>query len=615
MPENLSEQLLKDLSRLLADLMKIIKVVAVYPENNPLPAKLKESFSERFSDLIKETGGLVFAVAQNKLVWQNRTVYEDRSADEALAQLFHRAGITEISFSSEFGLQEANLFFRTMKTLVNREGGASDLVALLWQAHIPGFDYCTVDDFILREYDGGMMVQEKGDAGDPLTGGETENDDGGRIIYSSIFLDDDGSVETESAPPTPGFGFVPGTRPLFQMGEGMAERKMGLNAAPSLSGATLPNTALILNDAFAMDELDKDKVDEILRRDAEFEPYRSSMDLLREVVAQEDDAAEFAETLMTLEKMQSEFLKTGQLAAAGEILSFLQELNHPAGGRRRYWPEKIKDALAMAGSKERLEILGAMLNSNAGITAEEIEKYLNHFGWEALSAVTGLLGELEHRHHREAICRYLTLAGKEHIDIISRGIFDRRWFVVRNSVSVLAAIGGEKAFSYLEKAITHNEARVRQQIIKGLAGMKDPQAVEILARLVWDSDAVVSQAALETIFHLNSDAVLDAVTTIINDDRIATLSAPDQENLLITYSRLGGEQAAVYLGTLISGWKLFMREVDDFYQKMAFKALGYNKSEKAERILLKYNRSWSRRIRKMAAEAMACRRRAIYGDK
>jgi hypothetical protein len=615
MPENLSEQLLKDVSKLLSELIKIIKVVAVYPENNPLPAKLKESFSDRFTDLIKETGGLVLTIAQNKLIWQNRVVFEDRPPDEALAQLFHNAGITEISFSSEFGFEEAGLFFSTMKTFVNREAGGFDLVALFWQTCIPGFDYCTVDDLILQEYDGGMMVRENEDENDSFMSGIAGSDDSGRIVYSRIFLADDEPARAQSSPQTGDSGFVPAIKASFQTVDRLADQRMGLNAIPSGSDTTQANIALILNDAFAMNELDREKVEEILHRDSEFEPYGSSLNLLREIVAQEEDPTEFSETLSTLEKMQSEFLRTGEIIAAGEILSFLRELDHPATGPRRLWPEKAKNALAMAGSKERLDILGVALNSNAGITAEDIEAYLNHFGWEALSAITGLLSELEHRHHREAICHYLTLAGREHIDIIARGIYDRRWFVVRNTVAILAAIGGEKAFGYLEKAIGHDEPRVRQELIKGLVGVKDRLAIGVLVRLVWDSDVAISREALAVICQLNDEPLLDAITTIINDDRFTTLSGSDQEKLLITFSSLGGEQAAAYLDTLISGWKIVKNDASDFYQRTAFRALGYNKSEKAEKILLKHSRSWSRRIKKMANEALSYRRRIIYGEK
>ncbi|MEW6014084.1 MAG: hypothetical protein AB1690_02055 [Candidatus Zixiibacteriota bacterium] len=99
MQENYSEELIQEISRILLDLTKIVRVVSVYPENNPIPTKLKESFSERFSDLIKDNQGLHFFIQQGEIRYGNQVVYKDSSAEDSLAAIFHNSGITEISFS------------------------------------------------------------------------------------------------------------------------------------------------------------------------------------------------------------------------------------------------------------------------------------------------------------------------------------------------------------------------------------------------------------------------------------------------------------------------------------------------------------------------------------
>jgi HEAT repeat protein len=339
--------------------------------------------------------------------------------------------------------------------------------------------------------------------------------------------------------------------------------------------------------------------------------HQSTIDLLNEIILSEDNPNEFDDTLITIEKIQTEYLKTGQLNFAGEILNTLLMANNHLAKSHPQWQDKIKSALTMAGSKEKLDNIVPALNSRVELTGEEIIKYLNHFGWEALSAVTGILGELEHLHHRQAICQYLSIAGQEHIDIIARGVFDRRWFVVRNSAAILANIGGEKAMSYLTRAIGHDDSRVRLQVIKGLS--EQNKGAELIAKLVWDNDELVRQAAMDALFEMNQDELLNAITNIINDDRFVSLAETEQEKLLITYSRLAGEQAVTYLTNFISKWGVTRNHAEDFYQEVAFKALGNNLSEKAEKALLKYNHSWNKKLRKLAVDALAHRRRLKYG--
>jgi hypothetical protein len=612
MPDNQSSNImppenLKELSRLLTDLVKTIKIVSVYPENNPLPVKLKESFSERFINLITENGGLLLKINRDEIRYQNEVVHKDKSEDEPLAQTFHNSGITEISFSREFNFNSANIFFKTMKAFVNRETGASDLVALLWQSEIPGFDYCTVEDTILREFDGGMMVQESS----LNDSGFFKDSDSGSIVYSNIFIDDNSSAVTNDLKGTGKSSGLIGSGAFNPNVDSVAEKQMGFMPAPPRQGKSLPDTALILNDAFQMADSDKDKAEAFLLDDAQFDMHRSTINLLNEIILSEDNPNEFNDTLVTIEKVQSEYLKEGQLNIAGEILDNLVTVRGHLSKTHPQWQEKIAAALTMAGSKEKLENVVPALNRRSDLTGETIESYLNHFGWEALSAVTGILGELEHHHHREAVCQYLSRAGQEHIDIIARGVFDRRWFVVRNSVTILANIGGEKAMSYLTKALGHDDARVRLQVIRGLS--EKNKGAELIARLVWDKDEVVRQAAMEALYKMDKEELLNAITNIINDERFVSLGTAEQENLLISYSRLAGEQAVAYLTNFISKWGVTRNQAEEFYQEAAFKALGNNLSEKAEKALLKYNHSWNKKLRRLASSALAYRRQLKYG--
>ena len=615
--EKLPDNLKKDISRILFDLIKTIKIVSVYPDNNPLPAKLKESFSERFIDLIRETGGLSFNIGKGEIQYQGEIVFKDGEADESLAQLFFDAGITVISFSNNFGVEELNQFFKVMKAFVNHEKGASDLVSLFWQTNIPGFDYCTLEDLVLREYSGEMVVQVSMESDDSFirrkSGG---SDDSGKVVYSSIFLDDDKGPEHKN---TAGSGSAVLT--ASQGGEAsvyideVAEKRMGYNPTPPKTKATVADTALILNEAFAMGEADQERVEGILRHDSEFEIYSVSIELLREILNQESEFSDFSETVATLERLQTEFLKTGNIDQAGELLHLLKEFQAQTAKDHPQWSERIVNALAMAGSRQNLDYLKLALNNDQKISRDKINNYLSIFGWEALSAITDLLGELEHRHHREALCAYLSGTGHEHIDIIARGIYDRRWFVVRSTAAILSVIGSDKAFSYLEKAIGHEDPRVRLQIVKGLVSNRSRRGLDLLARMVWDKDEVVGQMAIDALLEFEGDDHLVIIAEIINNDKFPSLNFSNQERLLILFSQRGGEQAVSYLTSMISKWGITKSQLQDFYQQVAFKALGANRSEKAEKELLKYNHSWSKKIRAMANEALAARRQIIYGGK
>lgn len=54
MQDTVSPQQLRDLTLILKDFLKVIKVVSLYPETNPLPLSLRQSFAEKFCTLIED---------------------------------------------------------------------------------------------------------------------------------------------------------------------------------------------------------------------------------------------------------------------------------------------------------------------------------------------------------------------------------------------------------------------------------------------------------------------------------------------------------------------------------------------------------------------------------
>ncbi|PKK83931.1 MAG: hypothetical protein CVT49_05765 [candidate division Zixibacteria bacterium HGW-Zixibacteria-1] len=610
----------QEISRLLVDLLKTIKVVSVYPENNPIPTRLKESFIERFTDLIKENKRVMFQIDVGKISYKGEAVYEDDSSDDTLAGIFHNAGITDISFTEDFEYKQAAAFFKVMKSYVNKEPGAEDLVALFWQADINGFKYATIEDIALKEYEGEFLVQESCVNEDSFIKHDP-GDDSGRIQYAAIFLDDDDKDDSQPAGPVDNAeagnyaaaaglpmgipipaGFVPAGR----------ASSSGQAAGMMPGAAALPDTTMILNEAFTLEKEELDKVEEMVRENEKFDIYGETIALLQEILFQEREFQNFSEVVMLIEKVQSEFVKQGNLEAAGKIIDCLADAGKRIKKNDARFEERVHNAMVMSGGWEKLSNLANVLNADSSIAGDDVIAYLNHFGWESLSTITDLLGILEHRPHREAICNYLVDRGRDRVDIISKGIFDRRWFVVRNTAAILAEIGTEEVAPYLEKAIAHTDPRVRYQVALGLCRKVSAENIELLFKLVWDNDERVRQTTLDTILGLPDDIRLKTIVNIINDDRFATLSESNQERIIMLLSVLGGEHAVGYLTSLITSGGLFRSQIKDFYQQVAFNALARNMSEKAEKVLLKFNRSWRRRLRRMAGDALRARREIKY---
>lgn len=614
------------IARLLVDLLKTIKVIAVYPENNPIPTRLKESFIERFTDLIREKRRLTFQVDSTRIYHNGEIVYEDDSSDDTLAAIFFNAGITDVSFNECFDYEQAAAFFRVMKAYVNKEPGAEDLVALFWQSEMDGLKYSTIEDVAMKEYEGEFLVQESCVDADSFIR-RTSDEDSGGVQYAAIFLDDGeeedaeyqpvGVVDTHEAENFSAVAGLPLDIPIpagFIPVRKSSDREKISGMPPGHSATPLPDTTLILNEAFTLEQEELARVEQMVLENDKFDVFGETIVLLQEILYQETEFQDFSEVVMLTEKIQSEFIKQRNLIAAGKVIECLGEASKRIKKNDSRFEERVHNALVMSGGWERLSALAGVLNADSTISSDDLVAYLNHFGWESLSTITDLLGVLEHRSHREAICQYLVNKGRNHVDIISKGIFDRRWFVVRNTAAILAEIGTEETAPYLDKAITHPDARIRYQVALGLCSRPTEENIGLLYKLIWDNDERVRQTALETILGLPDEIRFQTIVNIINDDRFAALSETIQERIIVLLSILGGEDAVAYLTSLITRGGWFRSQVRDFYQKVAFKALSCNSSDRAEKILIRFNKSWRRRLRRMAGEALRARRQLKYSS-
>ncbi len=632
----------RDIYFILKDLLKVIKVVSMYPENNPLPQSMKLSFAEKLVSLAREYQQIAISVEKDRLVFEKEVVYEDRSKEENLSDIFFSAGITGFTFLAGITVEDVYKLLDAVKAHINSSLETPDLATKLWEADIQGFTFTTIEDITLSEYDENFNVQEyieahkSGDQRESVFG--TENTQAYQSIFSleesSTSLDEDNTSEgTEESSlyssDTDRLAFYAITdidgqpssdTPTFaspQMETPAPNTQTTPPSGMTPSGAIPPSapsadTTLILNEELKLSSEEEATISTLVQEDSNFDVYESTTELLKEMLHQEVEMDGFYETVTICEKVISEFLTDGKLTEASHILRYLTFLEGEIRKDRPLWAERLKDAVITAGSRDRLRALAQALNDHPDVGAIELKQYLENFGWETLNGLTDLLGELQHRVHRETLCDYLTIKAKNHPDIIANGIYDKRWYVVRNTASILARIGDDQALEHLKKVITHDERRVRLEIVKSLKECPNEKALELIRTAALDPDREVRHEAINTLLNKRGRAAFETIASVINDDDFPNLEPSEQKSLLRAFSILGGDAAVSYLSQLILQPNPLRNPSLAFYRRAAFDALTHNQGEKAGKLLSKLATSWRPDIRRQAVQALRKRHELIY---
>ena len=629
----------KDITLILRDLLKVIKVVAMYPEGNPLPQSLKRSFSEKLVNLVETYSDIRIGVEKGKLTLGKETVYQDTSKEDSLAALFFDVGITTFTFKSGLDVNDIYKLLDVIKEYQNAPEKSNDLANRIWESGLTRFTFTTVEDVALGDYAGVIEIGALGGESDrsAVMKGQFGTDE--IDSYDSIFVSDDSSGVQLFKGDQSGIGgkrdlssgkwvdpnfyaVMPGTERESIFDENVidataakaaeAAEAMGYTDLPKRS-ASIPDTALILNDEFKLSEEQEELITRMLVDDGEFDLYGSTVELLKELLHQESEMTDFFETTTLCEKIYDEFVRTSRLTWAAHLLVYFQTLEDQIRTNKPLWAERLKDARLSAGNKIRLTVFTEMLNGNAEVGAADMRRFLDHFSWESLGAITDLLGDLEHRSHREALCDFLVSKGKANVQVISKGLFDKRWFVVRNSVTILSRIGDAKSLALLKRVANHEETRVRMELVCSLRESPSDEALDILKTATRDSDAGVRKEAVRSIIARRGPAAFEAVTEIINAENFPSLDRKDQLEMLNAFSILGGQDSVEYLANLVTRYNLFRDPVLTFLREAGFSALTFNESEQAERLLINLCKSWRPDLARQAKLALRKRREVIFG--
>jgi hypothetical protein len=635
---------LEDVQLILKDLLKVIKVVSMYPEDNPLPQSLRRTFAERLADIVESYSDIEISVNRDKLYYDGEPAFSDRSREESLAGMFHENGITRFTFREGLEVEDIYALLDVIKDYQNSFDPSRDLTNAIWEAAIDHFTFATIEDIALAEYEGDFQIKEVFlphlDSGQThrQAGNVTEN-------YMALFtrLHDEDTLSPEegdgicngeemAATDDPGLpGAVPGKavsprsvtgKSVLDTGDAEEDRSLMLTTAAEamglgdLAGQALPpvNTALILNDKLKLSGEETAAAAEIAEADAEFDVCESTAELLKELLHHEPEMSGFYETVTIGEKVLTELVRIGKLTFASDVLRYFKTIQEQIQSSKPLWAERLKDARATLGSRDRLQTLTEALNEQKELGSLELRGYLDNFGWEALMGITDILSELKHQHHRETVSDYLALRGKDNMEIVARGIYDKRSEVALASVNILGRISDDRALTHLKKVVDHRELKVRLALVKVLQDSPHDDALEMLRRMVNDPDASIRKQAVESIVARRGQAAFDVITDIINNRQFAHLDPDDKGAVLDAYSVLGGDMAVEYLVSLIKKVNPFGNTTTAFYRDVAFRALALNRGQRAEKALLQLSSSWRPDIKTGAVAAMKRRRELIFGD-
>ncbi len=597
--------------RLIQDLDKTVKAICLYPPSNPICASARERFAEQLLRTLNIGGKLTLGVSQDAFTYHNEPLKTGSAEGSQLPSLCYACGITELNFDSSLTSESIDTLLGVLRTVITRAEGDIDLAEALWGETIPGFSYEKVEDLPFTDYDSEIRSQyfsEQDPGAKPgyITG--DENDPG----YGQMFVGDSFTeLEEPDNPSAQSFERIVTT--LSDDGSGDDEQTDGgsVPEAESQAQPAAPKAREMLQRVYELDMDESQRAAFTLAKDSAFSEVEDLVNISNDLLDLEEHLSGIIDVMAVFTRAHGSLVSSGNLTTATRLLKSLHNVRDRYKQNQPLWEAKISETVSAICSRERLSTVSEALNNNPEISAAEITTYLTEFDWTSFSALSELLGELEHKSHRLALCGFLAGIDKQHVDLIASGMYDKRWYVVRNTAMILAGYDDKRAHKHLLKALEHSDRRVRLEVIRSAAS-HDASFVRQVALIgVRDEDEEIQNMALELALRQSGESAFELFSALVDEIGLDKLPATATEKTLLGYALSGKDRAVPFLAKLAGSWGLFNRTPQRL-RREAIAALAHNPAAKATAALKKLNRSWNTDVRQLARGALNERLDEMY---
>lgn len=469
---------------------RTLKTWRLYDEHNPTVEQFRAQLAAALSELLEAHGPLTLRFTADTVTCAGTVVYQSRSRDDQLSLVFFRDGIHALTFAPGMDRDELDVILTSVVRMssVGRDP-EQDLVMLLWDAELTHLDM----QYVSAEADIELEPEGRESSGPARSGPPLAWPQGADVTTATATITASTS-ESARAPGTVATAAEPSrsedwtaSDPTGPLHDELAQIEAGAAAAVRRFQDTRA-TEQRANRGAAM------------------------LSLLDDAIRCGLDAQERAALGPTASEIVDDALSGGDWVGARQALPVLRAC-HAGADEHERWA-----ALAQPESVVTRTVIRTLDAQNQQDVALFIE--LAHaIGPSGLDWFILIMAESHQQRVRRPLARAVAEVAGGEVDRIAAWLGDPRWFVVRNLVTALHAIGGEKIVAPLAGVIQHPDRRVRLEVIGALSTVPAALARPVLLQAIKSDDVRELSGALR-LLAVGQDAELSTslVERLMADD-------------------------------------------------------------------------------------------------
>jgi len=528
-------------------LARTLKTCRLYDGENPTVIKFREETARDLVRLLAAGAPLTLGFTSTDVLYDGTSLYAARSREDNLARPFFRDGISAITFHPGIDAPAVERFLDQVLRVTAANAADEDLVTLLWDAEIPHLDF---------QY---VPTVGEGDLGtDGSGGGEFGFDARGDDTRSGARPGEGGRDGTGGARGAAATSLIPWPATGLPATGGVVSAAGGESGGGDLPGRSddwqTKDCAVDIEPAFArLEAMSQAELERFRRESAEEAKESCAASALRAIgdsLAAGPTREDRLELGHVLPRVLLETTRTAQWKAARAALSLLRECDLPD------WSTcDLTRALLDAQANLTPQCVAALDQQSA----EEVEAFLvfaKELGSDGSEWLMTILSQSQQKRVRRPLTKVIAELCRQHPERLRPWITNPEWYVVRNVVHILGWIGGAGVVRLLREASTHQEPRVRQEVVAALNVADHAEARPILLRMLDTTDGRVLSAVLNQLSGQRDPAVAKKLLEYVLDPALGERPAEESHMIFVALASCAGDEVLPPLETKLSegGW-------------------------------------------------------------
>jgi HEAT repeat protein len=565
--KEVSQAELDAVKRLVQLLSNALKSLQIYPSTNPLPKEFRTKLYHGLSGFLEEHDELNLTIQPTQLLYEGKVVHQDGEKEKGVAYVLHKDGIRVLSFFKGLEPEEIEDLIKVMEICLRSTDLEEDLVTLCWESDFNHIKYLVVDD--LLDVD----------------------------VPSAEDIPDDWNFDQ-----------------LYQTEVAANEKDEGLPKVDfddSIRKQWEEQTRNLLKKLKEFSPEEVRNIKQLLEMDNRYRSLDQFIIILNGILLSEHNLSELEQMMQTMQRILITLVSMADFQSAAKVIwglrrfeKAMKDLPEHADSLRQKKMELSGQVVDQAGEEENIKRVSQVLNDKDISEFAPVKEYLFSLNWNCISPMIHMFGDLKSYLARKMVCEVLVEKAKDHLELLGEGVTDKRWFVVRNVVSVLGAIGSEEGVRLLKQIAKHRDLRVRKEIVAALFKIPGEEAGELLTSFLLDEDKRIRILTSRGLAQKKEKQALPTLQTIFKDDEFRDLSADEKKHMLESFAVIGGTDVVPFLVKMVNKRSWLRRDKHTETRVFAIGALSLIDASQAEEALLQLSKKRNKAVRQACQHAL-----------